>query len=292
MNYELRSGKISVLISSLGAEIVCLRDEKGNDYIWTGEEQVWKRNAPALFPIIGSLYDGKYKYNGDYYNITKHGFLRDMEGAVDYYDSNRISFSFKSNEKTLKMYPFKFEISVMYELSVDGIILKYLVKNLDDKQMYFSLGFHPGFLLPFGGDDAKFEDYYVSFDADGEVKRINITMDGFLTGEKTPFEQNEVHLTREMFENEAIILENTSKKVCITSDKSDKQIVMEFPYMNYMTLWTLPREDAQFVCVEPWTSLVGEDGKVLDLKDIENIVSLEAGGFYKNEVAIFIENKK
>ncbi len=289
MNYELRNSKINAIISTHGAELVGLYDSKGNNYIWSADEKVWKRHAPILFPIIGSLYEGKYIYDGKEYSITKHGFIRDMEGEVDYYDNSRISITFKSNQETLKMYPFKFEFTVVYELSADSLVIKYLVNNVDQKAMYFALGFHPGFALPMS-EDKTFEDYSVNFAGDEDFERVEINMSGLMTGGTSVFKEHSIALNREMFEKEAIILKNTPKHLVLCSD-DDIKLELNYPDMEYLTLWTLPREDAAYVCLEPWTSLIGEEGKLVRIEDIENIVKLESKRFYKNELYIKLVEK-
>ncbi len=290
MIYQLRNSRLSVNVSSVGAELMNLRDHLDIEYIWQGDENTWARRSPILFPIIGGMKDGKYIYEENEYEITKHGFLRNTEGVVDYYDNTRISITFKSDENTRKSYPFEFEMTVVYELSGDKLVVNYLVKNCDDKTMYFALGFHPGFKLPMD-DETEFEDYYLDFASADGMERVEITLTGFLTGGYSDFTDSKIELNREMFENEAIILKNAPKSVRISSDKVDKEIYMEYPDMDYVAIWTLPDERAKYVCVEPWTGLVGEESGVVLLKDVKGIVSLEAGAFYKNEISIQIMDK-
>ncbi len=290
MNYELRNSKISAIISTFGAELVGLYDDDGKNYIWSADEKVWKRHAPILFPIIGSLYEGKYKYSGQEYSISKHGFIRDMEGELDYYDNSRISITFKSNQDTLKMYPFKFEFTVVYELSADALVIKYLVKNVDEKAMYFALGFHPGFALPLS-EDTKFEDYTVNFESECDFERVLINMSGLIIGGTSVFKEHSISLNREMFQKEAIILKNVPKHLSLSSEKFTTKVEFDFPDMEYLTLWTLPNDDAAYVCLEPWTSLIGKEGTLIDIEDIENIVKLEPNRFYKNELYIKLVEK-
>ncbi len=291
MIYQLMNSRLSVNISSVGAELMNLRDHLDVEYIWQGDENTWSRRSPLLFPIIGGMKDGKYIYEGKEYEMTKHGFLRNTEGVVDYYDNTRISITFKSDETTRRSYPFDFEMTVVYELSGNKLVVNYLVKNCDDKTMYFALGFHPGFKLPMD-DGSEFEDYYIDFGEAKDMQRVDITMTGFLTGDYSDFKDSKISLNREMFENEAIILKGAPKSVILSSDKVDKEVLMDYPDMDYVALWTLPDERAKYICIEPWTGLVGEEKGVVPLKDVKGIVSLEAGDFYKNEISIQILDKE
>ncbi len=292
MRYELRNSRLSAEFSTKGAELLSLRDEAGTEYIWQGSEDTWKRSAPTLFPIIGGMKEGKYLYEGKEYDLSKHGFLRDKEAHLDYYDNTRISFTFKSDESTRVNYPFDFEMTVVYELSRDRLVVRYLVKNTDEKDMYFALGFHPGFNLPLG-EGCSFEDYYLDFHSkdSNDTRRVEITLDGFLTGNYSDFSEDRLYLSREIFENEAIILEKPSKSLTLSSENDCKEIFMDFPDMNYLAIWTLPDKRAEYICIEPWSSLVGEDKGVVEIKDIKGIVKLAPNEFYKNEISMQILDK-
>mgnify|MGYP001165784531 CR=1 FL=1 len=37
-----------------------------------------KRHSPVLFPIVGSVWENEYRIDGATYNLTQHGFARDM----------------------------------------------------------------------------------------------------------------------------------------------------------------------------------------------------------------------
>ena len=58
MNYEIKNDKITMVISSLGAEPQSLIFE-GREYLWQGDKTYWFRRAPLLFPMIGPTKDNK-----------------------------------------------------------------------------------------------------------------------------------------------------------------------------------------------------------------------------------------
>ena len=55
MIYTLTKDRISIRVSSLGAELksVCL---DGFEYLWQGDPTYWKGQSPILFPIIGGAH--------------------------------------------------------------------------------------------------------------------------------------------------------------------------------------------------------------------------------------------
>ncbi|MBM6691385.1 aldose 1-epimerase family protein, partial [Fusobacterium mortiferum] len=67
-------------VDTHGAEIHSLvLKETGDEYIWQADARYWQRHAPVLFPFVGKLKNGQYEYDGSVYNMTGHGFARDMD---------------------------------------------------------------------------------------------------------------------------------------------------------------------------------------------------------------------
>ena len=60
---------LRITINQQGAELSrILSKENGHEYLWNADERYWKRSAPVLFPIVGSLKNGKVTVDGqDYY---------------------------------------------------------------------------------------------------------------------------------------------------------------------------------------------------------------------------------
>ena len=60
----LKNGTIAVTVDSHGAEMVSLKDAQGQEYLWNADPAYWKRHAPVLFPLVGSLRDKQYRLGG------------------------------------------------------------------------------------------------------------------------------------------------------------------------------------------------------------------------------------
>ena len=73
MQFQLKNEKVRVVVDSMGAEMHSIQDAGGLEYLWRGQEY-WFKHSPNLFPFIGRLTDGSYKYKGKVYPMTLHGF--------------------------------------------------------------------------------------------------------------------------------------------------------------------------------------------------------------------------
>lgn len=51
------------------------------------------------------------------------------------------------SQETLKKYPFKFNLYIRHIIEDDILSTEWHVENADDKDMYFSIGGHPGICM-------------------------------------------------------------------------------------------------------------------------------------------------
>ena len=153
---RIENEKLCATISSHGAELVSLFDkEKQQEVIWEADPKHWARHAPVLFPNVGKYYGGSYLHNGKIYKEGQHGFARDMDFDCIENSADTASFILKSNVETLKRYPFSFELVISYALSDNGLVITWRVNNRGDEAMYFTIGGHPAFKVPYD----EFENY-------------------------------------------------------------------------------------------------------------------------------------
>ena len=147
MDITLKSGEVSAKIVSKGAELKSLTVGK-RELMWSADPAFWGKTSPLLFPMIGTLKDGKTTINGKEYKITKHGFARDLEFTPEDFNGSSAMFSLTQNDYTKAMYPFDFKFTVRYTLKADGITVTYRVRNDSDAEMPFCIGAHPAFATP------------------------------------------------------------------------------------------------------------------------------------------------
>ena len=276
---ELENDLVKVGIKDLGAEVSSFINKENNtEHMWQADASIWGRHAPILFPFVGQVNGGKYLFEGKEYEISQHGFARDMPFEVIEQSNNSITYRITHNADTLVKYPFKFQLDVIYTLIDKTLDIKYNVTNSDSKTIWFSIGAHPGFNCPFTPTDA-FNDYYLELNSEETSPRLEIE-NGLLSGKQSEFLKNETTLAlkHDIFEQDAIIFEELkSSEICIKSSKNDQFVKMNFKNWPFLGIWTKPNANAPYVCLEPWYGITSEADKATTLEDKKGILSLEMG---------------
>ena len=266
MIYQMKNEELQVQVNSLGAELWSIQDKAGKEYLWQGEESTWKNRATNLFPFCGRMTNGIYTYQGKSYEMQIHGFAKSMEfTAVEQ----------KEDCLTLAI--------------TETIRYSYIVENKDEKTMYFAVGGHPGFQVPIEKGLA-FEDYEIGF-TKKEVEQILLSPEYFMTRKVVvcpAVKESKMRLHHDLFDKDALILQNMGKEVVIQSEKAAAKIRVAFPDMTYLAIWHRPHTQAGFVCIEPWSSLPAEQGVVEDLEKKADLIELSAGKVYENHWEIEI----
>ncbi|MDU5107736.1 aldose 1-epimerase family protein [Clostridium sp.] len=291
MKFILENGNIKISASTFGGELNSLISKKDNtEYLWNGDEKYWKYHSPILFPIVGKVLNNKYRAEGNEYELPQHGLARTREFTMIEKDDSHIVFELLWSEDTLKIYPYKFSLRLTYELLENGIKVGYTVKNLDDKEIYFSIGGHPAFMCPLFKDE-KFEDYYFEFNKKENTSIMELDTDkGYFTGKTKKFLNNSniINLNLELFKYDALVFSNlTSNLITLKSNKNNKELTMDFTGFPYLALWTKPT-GAPFICIEPWYGHADYDNFNGELKDKPGIEKLAINEEFNAEYKLFI----
>lgn len=106
--------------------------------------------------------NSKYKVNGQVYELPAHGLARASEFEMIAMGNDFITFELRYSEDSLKLYPYKFSLCITYTFEDNVVKVTYAVMNLDDKDIYFSIGAHPAFMCPIETDELL-EDCYLEF---------------------------------------------------------------------------------------------------------------------------------
>lgn len=292
-NYVIENENLRVIICSFGAEIISMKDKDENEYIWQGNPEYWDGQAPNLFPYIGRMIDKKYTFEGKTYEMDIHGFAKDSEFMARHLSNSEIVFSMRDTEETYKHYPFHFEFDVMYRVTGTSLQMCYRVKNLDEKEMYFGVGAHPGINVPFE-EGTVFEDYYLEFSETEDVQRVKFSERCFVEGEN-PYKLRDdkyIDLKHELFDEDAIVLRNMSKNLVLTSKTGKKALQVTYPRMDYVGFWHWPKTDAPYICIEPWSSLPSREGEMEDLAKQSNLMKLAPMQEHMNPITISIIDKE
>ena len=112
--------KLEIVTSPIGAELTSIkynseeRLHQGESVLDKEGKVFWKRHAPVLFPIVGSLKNNTTYIERKKYEMSQHGFARDMVFDIVNISEREHTYVLKYNENTLKMYPYKFELYISY----------------------------------------------------------------------------------------------------------------------------------------------------------------------------------
>jgi galactose mutarotase-like enzyme len=269
---------IAIEVAIKGAELQSIYNKQnGLQYLWSGDPAYWGKHSPVLFPIVGELKNKSYLHKGKAYELSRHGFARDMNFEVTEEDGSSITLSLESSEQTLQVYPFPFKLSITYLLRGNILEIQFLVLNTGEEKMFFSLGGHPAFKIPLV-DGTAFEDYQLVFEEKESVGRWPITPEGLLETNPVPLLQNQdvLPLKKELFTSDAIVLKGLrSKSVSIKSAKTTHGVKVDFDNFPYLGIWETKGGD--FVCIEPWCGIADSVDATGNIAEKEGINSLNSG---------------
>ena len=116
-----------------------------------------------------------------------------------------------------------------------------------------------------------------------------------MTGELEEFSLEDgvrLPLSHDKFDDDAIVLTNMASSVTLKSKTGVKSIRVSYPDMSYLGLWHMPKTDAPYICIEPWSSLPSRTDVVENLETQPRLAVLEAKCEYENGFTIeVIENR-
>ena len=277
MIVEIKNNNFSAKIDTFGAQLISFKCKDATEYIWQRKSPYWKMCAPILFPVVGRSLNGVITVDGKDYPMPLHGFAADREFEIINQSDSFVSMILKSSEETRKCYPFNFELVVSFGLDFTGIKTEMNVKNTDKKIIFFGIGGHPGINWPIYDEDDP-EDYFVDFGQFDELKAITCDEKFLIIPESEhtiKLENGKLFLKRELFESDAIIIDNVSFSDVKFVNRKGKGINFIFDNFKSFAIWTesFPSK-APFICLEPWNSMgkrSGEGTKLNDKKDIINL---------------------
>ena len=270
---QIENNFLTVQVTTLGAEmkrLFCRTLSK--ELLWLGEDKIWERSSPLLFPIVGKLKNDQFIFEDKVYTLKRHGFAREMEFDVVKADVHECEFILRSNAETLANFPFHFELSANYSLEGRSVRILYTVRNTDEKTMFFSIGAHPGF------DTNNIGDYEINFEKqeDGYFLSDN----GLIVEESNIFHDNKLVLNADLFSKDALIFPQLkSKYLELTNKTKILSIRIHQENATYLGIWG--KDTVPFVCLEPWHGVAdfkNHDGK---LENKKGIISLPAGKEYR-----------
>lgn len=291
MNYTIKNEKLAVTVSDMGAELQSIKGADGTEYLWQGDPQIWDGKAPNLFPYIARMTGEKYTVYGKQYAMKIHGFVMYRTLTMENQTADSITFRLDSDEETRVQYPFEFTYRITYTLEENTLVTTVSVENRDSRRMFFGVGGHPGFMVPLE-EGLTFEDYVLQFSEASQPYRVGFSDTCFLTGQDAfyPLQNGkEIALKHELFDQDAIVLKNMPKTVKLCSEKGKHSVTVTYPDFAYLGFWHMPKREAPYVCIEPWSSLPSREGVIEDLEFQSDLLRLDAGKTYENVWKIMCE---
>lgn len=263
MIYTIENKKLRISVDTSGAQLQSVYSkDTGVEYLWQGDKAYWGGRAYNLFPFIGRMYKNTYTYGGKEYVSRTHGVARYSLFRVESRSATRLVMLLTENEDTLQEYPFRFEYRVIFEIKDNALTVAQRVTNVDDKTLICAFGGHPGINIPFDG--GEFEDYYLEFSEKTNVQRhLFSEVAPLMEGKSVPYALESglrLHLQHDLFDNDAVVLSNTSRCVAYKSEKTNRSVKVYFEDFKYIGFWHPGKTDAPFVCFEPWTALAATEG--------------------------------
>ncbi|MGF1491177.1 MAG: aldose epimerase [Microcoleaceae cyanobacterium] len=225
--------------------IVTTWQVKGHDIFYLDTERFKdpslsvRGGIPLLFPICGNLVDDSYTINDTSYTLKQHGFARTNPWTVTQQstdDGASLTVSLKSDEATLAVYPFAFELDFVYTLRGNVLETRYRHRNRSQKPMPFATGIHPYFAVA-DKQKLQFQLPSTEFQIKGDPALHSFSG-------QFDFDQEEIDYAFTNLSSQSAVVTDTDRNLKLTIDYDT----------NYSTLvfWTVKGKD--FYCLEPWSA--------------------------------------
>ena len=300
---SLTNGIVTIRVANHGAELTSIRlNETGREYLWQADPKYWKRHSPVLFPIVGSVWQGKYRSKGAEYQLDQHGFARDMtftliDDEPDAEGNPQLLYVLRSSEETLRKFPYRFRLEIGYRLVGRSVEVIWRVMNPSrEEELKFQIGAHPAFYWPLLSQDeiqhgVEAQDqrlaqdnargYFRLADTAKTLTKSVITEGGCVDLSQSAEVQLDAEgylpLTTETFAHDALIFEQGQTPEVTLCDQERRPYLTLRSEAPLMGLWSPPSKNAPFVCLEPWygrCDRVGYTGSYEDKDWIQTLAPL------------------
>lgn len=285
----LSNSELTLRVSPHGAELTSIV-RNGHEYLWQADPAYWKRHSPVLFPIVGSVWQGEYRVDGQVYPLSQHGFARDMDFELIQESADELRYRLTDTEETRKKYPFPFVLEIGYRLHGQCIDVLWQVTNPASTDLYFQIGAHPAFYFPnYSPSDPRRG--FFGFDRTEGLSYIRIAEKGCVDPDMHyPLELTDglLPLDTHTFDIDTFILEDGQvRKVTLYDNDRHAILALHFD-APVLGLWSPPGKDAPFVCIEPWYGRCDRAHYAGEYKERDWVQHLAPGGVFRGGYTIEI----
>ena len=287
----LQNEILTVEISEHGAELQSIRNAAA-EYLWQGDPAYWGRRSPVLFPIVGSVWEKRYRVAGQEFELGQHGFARDMDFVLVSQTENEVRYRLESSEETLAKYPYPFVLEIAYKLHGNKVDVIWDVTNPSDEQIYFQIGAHPAFNYPDYSLE-KAERGFLSFGKTDTLECIRIKEKGCVDAEtKYPLElpaDGLLPIAADTFDAIDTIMLEDSQIDQVAMYRADRTPWLKMTFdAPVVGIWSPPGKVAPFICLEPWYGRCDRAGYEGDYREKDWMNSLAPGESFHSVYTIEI----
>ena len=278
MNLSLATPSLTASVRPQGGELVSLKTASGTEYIWQGDPAFWSGQNPILFPIVGSLKDGKTDIGGRTFAMGRHGFARQSEFTPVDQGGDFAVLELRESPETLDQFPFPFVLQVRHQLLANGFSTTFAVENPGQAPLPFCIGAHTAIRCPlFPGE--RFEDYELLFDQPEDGDTLLLTPQGLLRGggREPMLHGGTVTLDYQTFQRlDTLIFQGLrSHRVSLRHKTAGHGVSLDFQGFPMIAFWTKP--GAPFLCMEPWQGCAAYTGETGRFQDKPHVLTLAPG---------------
>lgn len=278
MDYTLSNASLTAAVRTLGGELVSLRDREGAEYIWQGDPAFWSGQNPVLFPIVGSLRDGRVDVDGQTCEMGRHGFARRSEFTLTDQASDFAVLELRESRSTLAQFPRPFVLQVRHQLLENGFSTTFAVENPGPEPLPFCIGAHTAIRCPLLPGE-RFEDYELVFDQPEDADSLLLNAQGLIRdgGKEPMLRGGKVTLDYEVFGRlDTLIFQGLrSQTVALRHKETGRGVSLDFREFPMIAFWTKP--GAPFLCMEPWHGCAAYTGESGRFQDKPHVITLAPG---------------
>lgn len=287
----LKNDILTVEVNEHGAELQNIR--RGPvEYLWQGDPAYWGRRSPVLFPIVGSVWEKRYRVAGKEYEMGQHGFARDMDFTLVSQTEDEVRYRLESTPETLAKYPYPFVLEIAYKLHGNKLDVIWDVTNPSSAHLYFQIGAHPAFNYPDYSAE-KAERGFLSFGKTQGLECIRIKEKGCVDTEvKYPLEvpaDGLLPIAVDTFDVIDTIMLQDSQIGQVGMYRVDGTPWLKMTFdAPVVGIWSPPGKVAPFICLEPWYGRCDRAGYEGDYIDRDWVNSLAPGESFHSVYTIEI----
>ena len=276
--YTISGNNYELTVSDHGAEIRSLKKD-GKELMWQADPAFWGRTSPVLFPLVGNYWEKKSRFRGSVYEMSQHGFARDMDFNLVSQSEDELLFELKENEETLAKYPFSFVLRLGYRLSAEGVEVIWEVTNPTGSDIFFSIGGHPAFNCDLDSYGLKFMKEGKSCEGSLLANIIEGDGSGCLSdrSKELALDGGVLEMNSRLFDEDALIIEDRQADSVTLLDPEGKEVLTVAFDAPLFGIWSPAGKHAPFVCIEPWYGRCDRVGFTGELDEREYGNRLGAG---------------